>query len=81
MEVKQPRSKHIIANTLAGLFVGVGLSLMMTLYGVVGWSTSTPNLIIVAGVLLGLGVGLLPVRTTGVRTSTRSSAKRTSPYS
>jgi len=32
---------------------------MLTLYGVVGWSTATPDLIIVLGVLLGLGIGLL----------------------
>jgi hypothetical protein len=59
----RPRSRHILVNTLAGLFLGIGVSLMMTLYGVVSWSTTTPNLIIVLGVVLGLGVGLLPVRT------------------
>jgi hypothetical protein len=40
------------------------VSLIVTLYGRVGWSTTTPDLIIVFGVVLGLGVGLLPVRTT-----------------
>jgi hypothetical protein len=44
---------------------------MLTLYGQVGWSTSTPNLIIVLGVVLGLGVGLLPVRTTRAPTGRR----------
>jgi len=39
------------------------VSLMMTLYGVVSWSDTTPDLIIVLGLVLGLGVGLLPVRT------------------
>jgi hypothetical protein len=49
----------------AGLFLGIGVSLMVALYGVVGWSTAMPDLIIVLGVILGLGVGLLPARTVG----------------
>ena len=61
--MKPTRAKHVLANTLAGLFLGVGVSLMTTLYGVFSWSMATPNLIIVLGVVLGLGVGLLPVRT------------------
>jgi hypothetical protein len=61
--VKRTRARHVFANTLAGLFLGIGASLMMTLYGVIGWSTVAPDLIIVLGVVLGLGVGLLPVRT------------------
>ena len=61
--MKHTRARHVFANTLAGLFLGIGVSLVTTLYGVVGWSTATPDLIIVFGVLLGLGVGLLPVRT------------------
>ncbi len=69
----RPRTRHIFANTLAGLFLGIGVSLMVTLYGVVGWSTITPDLIIVFGLALGLGVGLLPVRT--LRESTAPSAK------
>jgi hypothetical protein len=59
----RPKSRHIIANTAGGLLVGIGMSLMMTLYGVVGWSTTTPDLIILLGVVFGLAVGLLPVRT------------------
>lgn len=62
--MKSTRNRHILANTLAGLFLGLGVSLIVTLYGRVGWSTTTPDLIIVFGVVLGLGVGLLPVRTT-----------------
>jgi hypothetical protein len=69
----RPRTRHILANTLAGLFLGIGVSLMMTLYGVVGWSTTTPDLIVVFGLVFGLGVGLLPVRT--VRESNSSTAK------
>jgi hypothetical protein len=61
--VKHARARHVFANTLAGLLLGIGVSLMMTLYGVVGWSMVAPDLIIVFGVVLGLGVGLLPVRT------------------
>jgi hypothetical protein len=61
--MKPTRARHVFANTLAGLFLGVGVSLMATLYGVVSWSMITPDLIIVLGVVLGLGVGLLPVRT------------------
>jgi hypothetical protein len=61
--MKPTRARHVLANTLAGLLLGVGVSLMTTLYGVVSWSMATPDLIIVAGVVLGLGVGLLPVRT------------------
>jgi hypothetical protein len=61
--MKPTRARHVFANTLAGLFLGIGASLMATLYGVVSWSMITPDLIIVLGVVLGLGVGLLPVRT------------------
>jgi hypothetical protein len=60
---KNAESRHLVANILAGLFLGIGVSLMTTLYGAVGWSTAMPDLIIVLGVLLGLGLGLLPVRT------------------
>ena len=61
--MKPTRARHVFANTLAGLLLGIGVSLMTTLYGVVSWSMITPNLIIVLGAVLGLGVGLLPVRT------------------
>ncbi len=71
--MKHARARHVVANTLAGLLLGIGVSLMTTLYGVVGWSTATPDLIILGGVVLGLGVGLLPVRT--VREPTARGAK------
>ena len=69
--MKSSRNRHLLANTLAGLLLGLGVSLILTLYGRVGWSTATPNVIIVVGVLLGLGVGLLPVRTTRAPTGGR----------
>ena len=69
--MKSTRNRHILANTLAGLFLGIGVSLIVTLYGRVSWSTTTPDLIIVAGVVLGLVVGLLPVRTTRAPAPTR----------
>jgi uncharacterized membrane protein len=59
------RKRHVFANTFAGLFLATGVSLMMTLYGVLSWSATTSNLIIVVGVVLGLGVGLLPTRALG----------------
>ena len=62
--MKSSRNRHILANVLGGLFLGIGVSLIVTLYGRVSWSSATPDLIIVAGIVLGLGVGLLPVRTT-----------------
>ena len=62
--MKSNRDRHVLANTLAGLFLGLGVSLIVTLYGRVSWSSVTPDLIIVFGIVLGLGVGLLPVRTT-----------------
>ncbi len=62
--MKGNRNRHMLANTLAGLFLGIGVSLIVTLYGRVAWSTATPDVIIVSGVVLGLVVGLLPVRTT-----------------
>lgn len=62
--MKSNRNRHIIANMLGGLFLGIGVSLIVTLYGRISWSSATPDLIIVLGVVLGLGVGLLPVRTT-----------------
>lgn len=69
---KYTGARHVVYNTLAGLFLGIGVSLMLTLYGTVGWSTSTPDLIIVLGVVLGLGMGLLPVRTVGEPAVTRA---------
>jgi hypothetical protein len=72
LRMKYTGARHVVSNTLAGLFLGIGVSLMLTLYGVVGWSTATPDLIIVLGVVLGLGVGLLPVRTVGEPTVTRA---------
>jgi hypothetical protein len=69
--VNGPKTRHVVANTLAGLFLGIGVSLMLTLYGRVGWSTTTPDVIIVVGVVIGLGVGLLPVRTTRAPTGRR----------
>jgi hypothetical protein len=67
--MKHARARHVLANILGGLLLGIGVSLMMTLYGVVGWSMTTPDLIIVLGVVLGAGVGLLPVRTVRGRAS------------
>lgn len=69
--MKGPKTRHVLANTLAGLFLGVGVSLMLTLYGRVSWSSTTPDLVIVVGLVLGLGVGLLPVRTTRAPTGRR----------
>jgi hypothetical protein len=71
-------ARHVVANTFAGLFLGVGVSLMTTLYGVVGWSSALPDLIILLGVVLGLGVGLLPVRTFGEPTVTGAKPDYTS---
>lgn len=62
---KHTGARHVVGNTLAGLFLGIGVSLMTTLYGAVAWSSSVPDVIIVLGLVLGLGVGLLPVRTVG----------------
>jgi hypothetical protein len=70
-KMKYTGARHVASNTLAGLFLGIGVSLMLTLYGVVGWSTATPDLIIVLGVVLGLGVGFQPVRSVGEPTVTR----------
>lgn len=63
--IKYTGERHVVADTLAGLLLGIGVSLMVGLYGVVGWSTAVPDLIIVCGVVFGLGIGLLPVRTVG----------------
>jgi hypothetical protein len=73
MIVKRTGARHVFANTLGGLFVGIGVSLMVTLYGVVGWSSAMPDLIVVLGIVLGLGIGLLPVRT--IRESTPKKAQ------
>lgn len=66
--MKYTGARHVVADTLAGLLLGIGVSLMTSLYGAVGWSTAMPDIIIVLGVVLGLGLGLLPVRTVGVPT-------------
>ena len=65
-------ARHVVFNTLGGFFLGIGVSLMTTLYGSIGWSTTAPDLIIVLGAVLGLGVGLLPVRTVDEQTVTRA---------
>ena len=70
--MKRTRARHVLVNTLAGLFLGIGVSLMMTLYGVVGWSTAMPDLIVVLGIVVGLGLGLLPVRTIGESTAKKA---------
>ena len=75
--MRHTRARHVVANTLGGLLLGIGASLMTTLYGVVAWSTAMPDLIIVLGVILGLGLGLLPVRTVAGLTETKAS--RTTP--
>ena len=78
-EVMKPtRARHVLANTLAGLFLGIGVSLMATLYGKVGWSTITPDMIIVFGLVLGVGVGLLPVRTIRNPATNRATSAGTS---
>jgi hypothetical protein len=56
------RKRHLFANTLSGVFLGIGVSLMATLYGAASWSTTAPNLIILLGFVIGVGVGLLPER-------------------
>ena len=71
--MKRTGARHLFTNTLAGLFLGIGVSLMMTLYGTIGWSTVTPDLIIVIGTVLGFCVGLLPVR--AIRESTPKKPK------
>ena len=70
--MKYAGARHVVTNTLAGLFLGIGVSLMTTLYGAIPWSSAIPDLIIVLGVVLGLGVGLLPVRTVGEPTVARA---------
>jgi hypothetical protein len=60
--MKSTGSRHVLGNTLAGLFLGVGVSLLLCLYGVVSWSSITPDVVVTVGVLVGLGIGLLPVR-------------------
>jgi hypothetical protein len=62
--VRSSRHRHLVANLLGGLLLGVGVSLLLTLFGRVSWSSTTPDLVIVGGLLLGLLLGLLPVRTT-----------------
>ncbi len=70
--MKYTGARHVVADTIAGFLLGIGVSLMATLYGVVGWSTAMPNIIIVLGVALGLGLGLLPVRTVLVLTENKA---------
>ncbi len=75
--MRHTKARHVVANTLGGLLLGIGASLMSTLYGVVAWSTAIPDLIIVLGAVLGLGLGLLPVRTVAGLTEMQPS--RTTP--
>jgi hypothetical protein len=54
------RRRHIAASVFGGLFLGMGASIMLTIYGVVGWGTVWPNVILALGVALGVVVGLIP---------------------
>ena len=78
--MKSTGSRHLLGNTLAGLFLGVGVSLLLCLYGVVSWSSITPDVVVVVGILVGLGIGLLPVRVFTSPTSQAVKVKTPSRY-
>jgi hypothetical protein len=78
--VRSTGSRHLLGNTLAGLFLGVGVSLLLCLYGVVSWSSTTPDVVVVVGIVVGLGIGLLPVRVFSPPTPPRVKAKSPSRY-
>jgi hypothetical protein len=51
--VSASRKRHPIRGFFGGLFVGVGIALLLVLYGKIAFGTLTPYLIILAGVALG----------------------------
>lgn len=60
--MKKKRPRHVVLGLLAGVFLGIGASVMVTIYGVARLDTEWPNVILILGIVLGLVLGLLPVR-------------------
>jgi hypothetical protein len=58
--VTKKRSRHMVASIFGGLFLGMGASIMLTIYGVVDWGTVWPNIILILGVAAGLVIGFIP---------------------
>jgi hypothetical protein len=50
--------RHPIRGLFSGLFLGLGLALMVMAYGKAPFNTATPYVCIVAGLLAGLLMGL-----------------------
>ena len=61
MSDAQPkRSRHLVLSSVACVLLGLGASLMLTIYGVIRWDTVWPDIVFLVGLALGLIVGLLP---------------------
>lgn len=54
------RSRHIVRNLIAGLMLGMGGSLLLTIYGIVDWSSLWGDVTVAAGVVVGLAISFLP---------------------
>ena len=54
------RSRHIVRNLVAGLLLGMGGSLLLTVYGIVDWSSLWGDAVVVVGLVLGLAMSFLP---------------------
>ena len=63
MSDAQPkRSRHLILGIVAGVLIGLGGSLMLTIYGVIRWDTVWPDIVFLIGLALGLVAGLVPAK-------------------
>ena len=52
--MSESRKRHPIRGFVGGLFVGLGIALLLVLYGKIAFGTLTPYVIILAGVALGV---------------------------
>ena len=50
--------RHPIRGLFAGLFLGLGLALMVLVYGKAPFGTATPYVCLAAGLFAGLAMGL-----------------------
>ncbi len=61
-DVKTHRLRRTIGGLCSGLMVGLGLTLMLVMYGTVALGTRAPFAVLAGAVLVGLVLGILPRR-------------------
>lgn len=61
-DVKTHRVRRTVGGLCSGLLFGLGLVLMLVMYGTVALGTRAPFAVLAGALLVGLAVGLLPRR-------------------